>query len=158
MILARGQLESVPDGEERSTTLFMFSSIELPVRASSHIRREQRVRRVIDAETFRLFPREEPRQKVGAVGGQFQERLVHQVLDHVLPADVDDECNARLKSRNIGEVLIGSDAKIDAAWRPIFSSLSRTWKVAFISKRNCPSGSSLQARKSRRPFSRMLRH
>ena len=37
------------------------------------------------------------------------------MLDHVLPADVDDECDFRLERRNVREVLLRSHAKIYAA-------------------------------------------
>src|SRR5436190_19093645 len=37
------------------------------------------------------------------------------MLDHVLPADVDDERNLRLKCDNVREILLGAHAKICAA-------------------------------------------
>jgi len=42
------------------------------------------------------------------------ERLVHQVQQHVLPTDIDDERDARLDRGDVGEVLIRSDAEVGA--------------------------------------------
>ncbi len=67
--------------------------------------------------------REQPRHEVGAIVGHLDDRLVHEVLHHVLAADVDDERHARLERGDVGEVLVRSDAEVDAVWRHAFSEL-----------------------------------
>jgi hypothetical protein len=46
----------------------------------------------------------------------FHEHFEYQVLQHVVATDVDDESDAGLNVRNIGEVLIRSDTDIDTAF------------------------------------------
>ena len=46
---------------------------------------------------------------------QLKQRLIHQVLQHVLPPDVGDECDLWLKRQNICEILIGADTEVDTA-------------------------------------------
>src|SRR6185369_17230586 len=47
---------------------------------------------------------------------EFKQAFVHEVQQHVLPADVDDKHNFWPKRCDIGEVLFRSHAKINAAW------------------------------------------
>jgi len=35
---------------------------------------------------------------------------------HVLPANVGNDCELRMKRGDVGEVLVGSYAQVDAAW------------------------------------------
>ena len=72
-------------------------------------------RRGVRAEPWRPFPREQARHEVRPAGGQLEQRLVHQMLDQVLPPDVDDERHLRLQRGDVGEVLLGTDAEVDAA-------------------------------------------
>ena len=60
-----------------------------------------------------LLTREQPLQKVRAIVGQFEQRLVHQVLNQVLATDVDDERHLRRHRDKIGKVLLGTDADVD---------------------------------------------
>lgn len=66
-------------------------------------------------EAFRTRPGEEPREEVGAIFRQLEERLVHQVLHRVLPSDIDDEGDPRPERGDIGEVLLGSDTQENPA-------------------------------------------
>ena len=63
----------------------------------------------------RLRTRKQARQKLHPRGRQLDDRLVHQMQQHVLPPDVDDERHPRFQCRDVGEVLIGSDSQVDAA-------------------------------------------
>src|SRR5690349_6455040 len=69
-----------------------------------------RSRRVGDSRRTR--PREEQRKKIGARRRQLDRRLVHQVLDHVLPADVGDDRQPRSEGDDVGEVLVRSDTEV----------------------------------------------
>ena len=69
------------------------------------------------SESVRPLAREQPRHEIGAIVGHLDDRLVHQVLEHVLAADVDDERHARMERRDVGEVLIGPHAEIHAVGR-----------------------------------------
>ena len=83
------------------------------------------------------------------------ERLVHQVLDHVLPPDVDDERHPRTQGRDVREVLVGADAQIDAVGRGALPQFrNRLLDTSFRWTGNCRSGRSRQARKYPRPASR----
>ena len=63
----------------------------------------------------RLRPREEAREKIAAGRRHLDERLVVEELREILPADVDDERLRRVEIDDVGEVLVGPDAEIDAA-------------------------------------------
>ena len=45
----------------------------------------------------------------------FEERLEQQNIEHVLPADIDDESDLRLQRPHVREVLLGSHTKVNAA-------------------------------------------
>src|SRR5215467_14957906 len=53
-------------------------------------------------------------KKIGAVRRQLEKRPIHHQLEHVLPADVDDECHLRVERRDVCKVLLRPHAKIDA--------------------------------------------
>jgi hypothetical protein len=61
--------------------------------------------------------REEAGDEVGAIRAHLEERPVHQHLEHVLAPDVDDESEPGPERRDVGEVLLGTDADIDPAGR-----------------------------------------
>ena len=52
-----------------------------------------------------------------------KQSFVHQVLDHRLAANVQDECDPRSQLCDIGEVLFGADSDISAAGRTELSEL-----------------------------------
>ena len=58
---------------------------------------------------------EETRQEIRAILRELDDRFVHQVLEHGLAADIDDEGDAGLNRYEICEVLIGPHANICAA-------------------------------------------
>jgi hypothetical protein len=62
--------------------------------------------------------REQARDEVGAVGRDLEERLVEEVEVPVVAADVHDERRRRPEPGDVGEVLFGADADVDAAARP----------------------------------------
>src|SRR5262245_59535421 len=45
------------------------------------------------------------------------------MLDHVLPPDIEDERDLRLKRRDVGEVLLGTNSKVDAAWLSVIGEI-----------------------------------
>ena len=59
--------------------------------------------------------RKQARQKLRPRRRQLDHCFVHQVQQHVLTPDVDDERHPRFQRRDIGEVLIGSDSEIHTA-------------------------------------------
>src|SRR5262245_9265233 len=60
-------------------------------------------------------PSKQSGQKLDAVAGKLEECLVDQMQEHVLPADIDDECHLRLERRDIGEVLIWANTQVHAS-------------------------------------------
>ena len=60
----------------------------------------------VGSDAGRPRPRKEPPEKVRPVARHLDQRLVHQVLQHVLAPDVDDERHPGLDGGDIGEVLI----------------------------------------------------
>src|SRR5439155_23059827 len=58
---------------------------------------------------------------------------VHQVLDHVLPADVENKCDARLKRNDVREVLFWSNTEVRTGpFAVVFQRGERVLKQAFI--------------------------
>src|SRR6476620_3754960 len=57
----------------------------------------------------------QPRQELGAICGRFHQRLVKQMLEHVLTPDVDDEGNLRPQCNEICEVLFRPHTDVYAA-------------------------------------------
>ena len=78
---------------------------------------EQLGRRRGALQPRRPLPGKEPRHEIGAVFRHLDDRLVHQVLQHVLPADVDDEGHPGAQRRDVGEILIGADTEVHAVRR-----------------------------------------
>src|SRR5207244_1247508 len=74
-------------------------------------RRDRRARR----EAVRPRPREELREEVRAIRRGLEEGLVEELLQEVPPPDVDDERELRPERRDVGEVLLGPDADVNAA-------------------------------------------
>src|SRR6266850_2854847 len=74
-------------------------------------------------QTLRPGPRKQAGQKFRAIGRQLDQRFVHQVFEHVLAANVDDERDLRLKRYDIREVLFRSDADVSAAGLAVFGQL-----------------------------------
>ena len=58
---------------------------------------------------------EETEQKFGPIARQVEDRFVHQVLDNGGAANIHDERDPRLERGDVGEILVGADADIDAA-------------------------------------------
>ena len=84
------------------------------VRRRGSVGAEQLVDRRSIAQPGGTLPGKQPRQKIGAVGRHLEQRLVDQMLQHVLAADVDDEGDLRTNRDDVGEVLFGSDSQVDA--------------------------------------------
>ena len=78
--------------------------------------RAAKISSAVDFETEPLgtLPREQREDEVGAIRGQLEERLVHQVQLQVAAPDVDDEDDLRLERGDVREVLLGPDAEVDA--------------------------------------------
>ncbi len=55
---------------------------------------------------------EQPRQEVGAIRGDLDKGLVQQMLDHVLPANVDDERELGTERNDVGKVLFRPDTDV----------------------------------------------
>ena len=68
-------------------------------------------------ERRRPGPREQTGHEVGAVRRQLHQRLVEEMEQQVLAADVDDERQPRPERYDVGEVLLGADTEVDAARR-----------------------------------------
>src|SRR5262245_14922485 len=56
--------------------------------------------------------RKQAREKLGAISRGLHQRLIEQMLEHVLTPDVDDEGNLRSERNDVREVLFGSDADV----------------------------------------------
>ncbi len=67
-------------------------------------------------ETGRARLREQHRHELGAVPRELEERLVHELCVQVAAADVEDDGHRRSDGRHIREILLRSDAEIDAPW------------------------------------------
>src|SRR5215831_13464147 len=65
------------------------------------------------AQVLRSFSREEPRCEVGTVRGQFEQRLIEEQFQHVLPPDIDYKCQLGLQCVDISKVLLRTDTDID---------------------------------------------
>src|SRR5215471_6101702 len=65
------------------------------------------------AHVLRSFSREEPRCEVGTVRGKLKQSLVEEQFQHVLPPDINDECQFRLQCGDIRKVLFRTDTDID---------------------------------------------
>src|SRR5918998_987712 len=61
--------------------------------------------------------REQPRHEVGAIRRHLEERLVQEMEVPVLTPDVDDEGHRGTEACDVAEVLLGTDADVDAAGR-----------------------------------------
>src|SRR5580765_3798601 len=68
----------------------------------------------IDIAGFR--PRVKKREKLDTISREFKQCLIHQVFQHVLPANVDNERDFWLQRRNVSEVLLRSHTDINATW------------------------------------------
>src|SRR5262249_962360 len=79
--------------------------------------RQQRFGRDVARYLRGRRPREEARQEVLARRRQLDDRLVHQVQQQVLAADVDDERDPRLDGGDVGEVLVRTHANVGARGR-----------------------------------------
>ena len=64
-----------------------------------------------------------------AVLSELEERLEPEVLEEVVPTDVDDEGKVRLELRNVGEVLIRSNAHVYATTHAPLSHCSHHVEV-----------------------------
>src|SRR5262249_15191598 len=60
--------------------------------------------------------REQPRDELRAVSGKLEQRLVHQMGDHVAAANVEDDRDLWLQRGDVGKVLLRADAEVNAAW------------------------------------------
>src|SRR6266576_3761327 len=58
--------------------------------------------------------------KIEAIAGGFDQRLIHEVLDRVLAADIDNEGDLRLKRNDVRKVLFRSDTDVCAVGFPAF--------------------------------------
>src|SRR5262249_29370903 len=67
----------------------------------------------LGAQVLCSLPREKPRCEVGTVRGKFEQRLVEQQFQHVLPADIDHKCQLWLQCGDISEVLLRTNTYID---------------------------------------------
>ncbi len=76
--------------------------------------REDLIRGRFGSEPLGALSRKQPEDEVHPVGGQLEERLVHQVQLEIASPDVDDEHHLRLEGGDVGEVLLGTDAEVDA--------------------------------------------
>ena len=77
----------------------------------------------------RARAREQQAEVVVRVVRARQERREQEVLKHVLAPDVEDERVARPHARDVAEVLLGSDAQVDAARRRGVRELVRDLEV-----------------------------
>src|SRR5215470_10168612 len=75
----------------------------------------QHVRARIHTNAGGPRPSEQPGQKFSAIGRHFHQRLVEQMLEHVLAADIQNERHLWLESDEIREVLLRPHAKINPA-------------------------------------------
>src|SRR5262245_954511 len=60
-------------------------------------------------------PRKQAREKLGAICRGLHQRLIEQMLEHVLTPDVDDEGNLRSERNDVREVLFGPHAHVHTA-------------------------------------------
>src|SRR5947208_6101734 len=76
---------------------------------------KQDVRIYICVQTARTFPRVQPRKEIRAIAGELEKGFIHQVLDHVLPPDIDDESDFRLECGNVSKILLGTDSQVNTS-------------------------------------------
>ena len=67
---------------------------------------------IVDAS---LSPTDEQPAKFFAIRSELEERLVEEVKDGILPPHVDDERELRFGERDVGKILLGTDADVCAA-------------------------------------------
>ena len=108
--------------------------LQIPLKqhlVSSHlaVRVEQDLGRGRFLEAGRPRAGEQARQKIAAIDGPLDDGLVEEVQDHVLAPDVDDERHARPERRDVREVLIGPDAKVDPVGRGALLQLGNHFLV-----------------------------
>src|SRR5215471_9099661 len=110
-----------------------ISSIEFRIRRRSAESLEQSARRRVLGQACRRLAGKQSRQEIGAIGRHLENRLIHEVFDHVVTPDVEYERNLRLQSRNVGEVLLRTDSEIDTTWPSIlFQARYDVLKLLFI--------------------------
>ena len=90
------------------------AAVERVARLDFLVRREDLVDRRRGGQPGRPRTAEEARDELGAIGRELEERLVHQVQVEVPAPDVHDERHRRLQRGDVGEVLLGADAHVDA--------------------------------------------
>ncbi len=69
----------------------------------------------LGAQASKARGREQHREKLRPVARQLEDCLVHELQVQVAAADVEDDRGLRADGGNIGEVLLGTDAQVDAA-------------------------------------------
>ena len=89
--------------------------IERLIAGYRQVRTKQLVCGRLFMETFRPYTRKQHREKIRAIRGKFENGLVHHEFQHVLPPDIGDEGNSRLKRNDIRKVLFRADPHVDAA-------------------------------------------
>ena len=85
-----------------------FALLDVRKRGENLLRRGKRV------ESRRPPHGKQLRHEIGAIGGQLEQRLVHEVQIQVAPPDVDDERQLRLERGDVVEVLLRTHADVHA--------------------------------------------
>ena len=106
------------DGE-LCLNLFQRALVDRHARFREHGRVENLLRRRLRSETVRRSAREQPRDEVGAIARQLEQRLVHQLQLQVASTDVHDERDRRLHGRDVSKILLGADADVRTAARHV---------------------------------------
>ena len=83
---------------------------------------EQALCRGMFVEVLGQLPREQHRKERGSIFRELEQCFVHQVFEHVLPANIDDERELRTQRSHVSEVLVRADTQVDATW---FRSLAQ---------------------------------
>src|SRR5262249_31903896 len=66
----------------------------------------------------------QPGQELAPVLGKMKQSFEHQMLDHCLPPNIDNECYLRPDLCDISEVLFGANANVSA---PLGAQLPQLW-------------------------------
>ena len=82
---------------------------------NSTVRLEQRFSRGSVIEIVGAFARKQERNELGPIRRHFEQSLVHQEFQQVLPPDIDNESHLRPNCGDVRKVLLGTDANVDTA-------------------------------------------
>src|SRR5262245_25683510 len=94
---------------------FQIGVEEVLARFGFQIRSEDLFCAGLRIQTVRPTSGEETRNKLGTIGRELEEGLIHQVYVEISVPDIDNEHHGRLQRGYISEVLLRTDTHVDAS-------------------------------------------